>query len=166
LAAQVQQINVPSKDDLENTVSSYIAQGFVVSNRTTDSVTLFKKKEFNVLWAVIGFFLCLLPLIVYCIVYATQSDQMIVIRVGAVTGPAQVGSGDLTWSEDRQWWWDGTNWRDAAAELPPGAQLSDDQDSWWDGSSWRPVPTRAQAAQPAPPPPPEPEPGSEDPSDI
>jgi hypothetical protein len=157
LAAKVQQINVSSPAELENTVSSYIAQGFVVSNRTVDSVTLFKKKEFNVLWAVIGFFLCVLPLIVYAIVYATQSDEMIVVRVGPVTGPTQIASGDLTWSDDRQWWWDGAEWRDAASELPPAAQLSDDQRSWWDGSSWRPVPSAAPEEQIPPPPPPEPD---------
>jgi hypothetical protein len=136
VAASVQQVQVSSQHELESTITSYIAQGFVVSNRTPESATLFKKKEFNVIWAVVGFFLCLLPLLVYCIVYATQNDQMVMITIAT----AQGGS-ELTWSEDRQWWWDGERWRDALLELPPGAVLSDDRGTWWDGETWRSVPT-------------------------
>ncbi len=59
-------------------MTSYFAQGFVVANKTANSVTLQKRKEFKVLWAVVGFFLCVLPLIVYVIVYATQADVELV----------------------------------------------------------------------------------------
>ncbi len=142
MAASVQQVQVSSQHELESTITSYIAQGFVVSNRGPDAVTLFKKKEFNVIWAVVGFFLCLLPLLVYCIVYATQSDQMVMVTIRTATS-----GGELTWSEDRQWWWDGERWRDALLELPPGAVLSDDQSTWWDGKTWRPAPTPTAAAE-------------------
>ncbi len=153
MAASVQQVQVSSQHELEGTIASYIAQGFVVSSRTPESVTLFKKKEFNILWAVVGFFLCLLPLLVYCIVYATQSDQMVMVTI--MTTPR---GGELTWSDDRQWWWDGERWRDALLELPPGAVLSDDQATWWDGETWRPVPLPAgkggdEAGRSAPEPP-------------
>jgi len=154
VAAKVQQINVASSVELENTILSYIAQGFVVSNRTTDKVTLFKKKEFNVVWAIIGFFLCLIPLLVYCIVYASQSDEMIVITVGTGAVAGQLGGEGVTWSDDRQWWWDGTKWRDASAEMPPNVRLSEDEQSWWDGKAWRPVqsgPSESQAAPASPP---------------
>jgi hypothetical protein len=144
VAASVQQIQVSSQPELESTIVSYIAQGFVVSNRTPDSVTLFKKKEFNVIWAVVGFFLCLLPLLVYCIVYTTQSDEMVVVTIAAVQS-----AGQLTWSEDRQWWWDGERWRDALLELPPQAVISEDRGTWWDGESWRPVPTPVSIAEDA-----------------
>ncbi len=149
MAASVQQIDVASHQELESTIASYIAQGFVVSNRSAGSVTLFKKKEFNIIWAVIGFFLCLLPLIVYCIVYATQNDQMVIIKLGAASGSAiESTTGELTWSEDREWWWDGQRWRDAMRELPPDAVLSEDRRSWWDGKAWREAPTESGAAGP------------------
>jgi hypothetical protein len=144
VAASVQQIQVSSQPELESTIVSYIAQGFVVSNRNPDSVTLFKKKEFNVIWAVVGFFLCLLPLLVYCIVYTTQSDEMVIVTIAAAQS-----AGQLTWSEDRQWWWDGERWRDALLELPPQAVISEDRGTWWDGESWRPVPTPVSIAEDA-----------------
>jgi hypothetical protein len=138
VATSVQQINVGSSQELESTITSYIARGFVVSNRTSDSATLFKKKEFNVIWAVIGFFLCLLPLLVYCIVYATQNDEMVTVMVVQNPGIASAPSGgELIWSEDRQWW------RDTLLELPPGVVLAEDHRTWWDGETWRPVPAQA-----------------------
>jgi hypothetical protein len=144
---------VPSQDQLEQAVMSYVAQGFVVSTQTPDTTTMFKKKEFNVVWAVIGFFACVLPLIVYCIVYAAQSDKMVVIRVdpnvpasaalpfvtpAVVAAPA---NDELTWSEDRTYWWDGSTWINATATIPPGASVNDERGEWWDGVSWRPMPT-------------------------
>ncbi|MCW3019403.1 MAG: hypothetical protein JWN10_1711 [Solirubrobacterales bacterium] len=167
MAANVQQINVASQEDLESTIMSYIAQGFSVSNRSAESVTLFKKKEFNILWAVIGFFLCLLPLLVYCIVYATQNDQMIVIKVASTT----LGLGaatSVTWSDDRQWWWDGSRWRDTQLELPPDVILAEDGHTWWDGVEWRAVPaqdaetTEPRAEAPAAPLAPPPAPSARD----
>ena len=147
MAANVQQVSVASQEELESTIMSYIAQGFTVSNRTAESVTLFKKKEFNVVWAVVGFVLCFLPLLVYCVVYATQSDEMIVVRIASASLQAGAGS-DVMFSADRQWWWDGSRWRDTQVELPPGAVISQDADSWWDGVEWRPVP--AKDADPKP----------------
>lgn len=141
MAASVQQVNVTLQDELESTIASYIAQGFVVSNRTPEAVTLFKKKEFNVIWAVIGFFLCLLPLLVYCIVYLTQNDEMVIVKLAPLSSAAvKSAAGELTWSEDREWWWDGSGWRDTRIELPPAAVISEDQRTWWDGAQWRPVP--------------------------
>ena len=40
---------------MESMINGYIAHGFIVANRTPTSVTLSKRKEFSVLWAVIGF---------------------------------------------------------------------------------------------------------------
>lgn len=162
MAANVQQISVASQGELESTIMSYIAQGFTVSNRTTDSVTLFKKKEFNLIWAVIGFFLCVLPLLVYCVIYVTQDDEMIVIKIAA-TAPALGAAAGVTWSEDRQWWWDGSRWRDTQLELPPSAVLSEDKRSWWDGVEWRAVPvtdTEPHGNTPSPPPTSPPAPGA------
>jgi len=148
VAASVKQIDVASEQALESTIASYIAQGFVVSQRTQDTATLFKKKEFNIIWAIVGFFLCLLPLLVYCIVYATQSDEMVVVKVvSAAAGAIEAQAGKVRWSEDRQWWWDGGRWRDALIELPPGAVRSEDGASWWDGVAWRPAPTGEESGE-------------------
>ncbi len=43
-------------------------------------------------------------------------------------------------SPDRRYWWDGMNWQDTAARMPPGVPLSPDGGHWWDGASWRPRP--------------------------
>jgi len=146
VAASVQQVNVASPSELEGTITSYIAQGFVVSSRTPEAVTLFRKKEFNVIWAVIGFFLCLLPLLVYCIVYLTQNDEMVIVKLAPASRAAVESGGDeVTWSEDREWWWDGSGWRDTRIELPPGAVISEDKRTWWDGTEWRPVPGQTDA---------------------
>ncbi len=47
-----------------------------------------KRKEFSTLWAVIGFLVCVLPLLVYIIVYAASSDQVVEIRL------REAGAGD------------------------------------------------------------------------
>ena len=63
---------------MEQAITSYIVEGFVVVNKTATTATLQKRKEFKILWAVIGFVLCLLPLLIYLIVYATQPDAEVV----------------------------------------------------------------------------------------
>lgn len=42
---------------------------------------MIKKKEFSVLWAVIGLLICIIPLLIYLIIYATESDKVVEIRV-------------------------------------------------------------------------------------
>ncbi|MGD0833865.1 MAG: hypothetical protein ABSA40_05490 [Candidatus Dormibacteria bacterium] len=69
-----------------------------------------------------------------------------------------------TLSPDGKRWFDGSGWRDAAGEVPPGAPRSEDGGHWWDGAGWRPVPAapsrgagrgRGAGARGAPEPPPE-----------
>jgi len=74
----INRVQVPRNEDMESAIISYLAKGYVVANKTPTSVTLQKKKEFSVLWGVIGFVLCLLPLLVYLIVYAMKADVEIV----------------------------------------------------------------------------------------
>jgi hypothetical protein len=134
MGAKVSTVSVTTAEQMREVATGYVAQGFVVSTQTDVSTTMFKKKEFNVIWAVIGFFLCLIPLLIYCIVYAMESDQMIVIRVGFMAA-----AGELTWSEDRRYWWDGKTWIDAEHSAPPAAPRSEGGDYWWDGTQWRPT---------------------------
>ncbi len=77
-APSISKVLVSSPEQLESTITSYLAQGFVVANRTASGVTLQRNKEFKILWAVIGFLLCILPLLIYLIVYATKPDVEIV----------------------------------------------------------------------------------------
>jgi len=76
--SRIQNIPVDNANAMEQVITTYIAQGFVVVNKTETSATLQKKKEFKLVWAVIGFVLCLLPLLIYLIVYATQPDVEVV----------------------------------------------------------------------------------------
>jgi hypothetical protein len=105
---------------MEHTISSFIAQGYVLSNRTPSSATLFKKKEFSILWLVIGLLLCLIPLIIYLIIYASESDKMVQIYLAeAATAPrvAAPPSGQL--SSDGRWRWDGLQWVPVPPPPPP-----------------------------------------------
>jgi hypothetical protein len=52
---------------MESVITTYIARGFVVVNKTETSTTL-QKKEFELVWAVICFVLCLLPLLIYPVI--------------------------------------------------------------------------------------------------
>ncbi len=76
--SKVHSVPVSNADAMERVITVYIAQGFVVVNKTSNSATLQKKKEFKIVWAVIGFVLCVLPLLVYLIVYATQPSVEVV----------------------------------------------------------------------------------------
>ncbi len=78
MSSKVQRVTVPNIAGMEAAITSYVAQGFIVVNKTAQSATMQKKKEFKILWAVIGFILCVLPLLVYLIVYATQADVEVV----------------------------------------------------------------------------------------
>lgn len=83
MAAQVQVIEVHSPAEVDSAISAWVVQGYVLANRTATSATMVKKKEFSALWAVIGFLICVIPLLIYIIVYAADSDKVVEIRVAA-----------------------------------------------------------------------------------
>ncbi|HEV2755888.1 MAG TPA: hypothetical protein VG318_08950 [Actinomycetota bacterium] len=89
MAATVQTIRVQTNEQMENAIRSYIVQGYVIANQTESATTMIKRKEFSVLWAVIGFVLCILPLLVYLIVYATQSDSVVEIVIAGGASPSK-----------------------------------------------------------------------------
>jgi hypothetical protein len=119
--ATVQQVPVYSEAQMEQWITSYIAQGFMLSNRTPTGATLFKKKEFSILWLVIGLLLCVFPLIIYLIVYAAESDKMIQLYLAdPATASALVPPPSGQLSPDGLWRWDGSQWIALPAlEAPP-----------------------------------------------
>jgi hypothetical protein len=146
MSTKVSQVAVATPEQMDQTISSYIAQGFTVMNRGATTTTMFKQKEFKVIWAVIGFLLCLLPLLVYLIVYALEKDQMVEIKLLPAGYGGQEGA--IQMSGDGRYWWDGTAWQDVQSNVPPSAQRSDDGAWWWDGSTWHAVPGEAQSGPP------------------
>ena len=79
--AKSKMVYVANVGELEDKIPKYISDGYIVANRNADSVIMTKKKQFSILMAVIGFFLAVLPLVIYIIIYMCQSDKMIEIRV-------------------------------------------------------------------------------------
>jgi len=83
----ISKVHVRSTQDMETAILSYLAKGFVVAQKTPTSATMQKKKEFSIMWAVIGLVLCVLPLLIYLIIYAMQPDVEIV-EISVVDLPA------------------------------------------------------------------------------
>lgn len=141
-------LQASSPHDLETMTMSYIAQGFNVANKTPLQVTLVKRKSFSYFWAVIGFVFCLLPLVIYLIVYALESDQMVTITVVGAQPMANTGqlmppqpmtaSGALGMTQPANYM--------TAPRSPDGLY-------WWDGQAWQLVPQTGQlgAAEQQPP---------------
>jgi len=82
MASSIQQVSITDASQLEATVLQYVSQGFAVQSRTDTSVTLVKKKEFNIVVALLGFLFLLLGLIAYILYFAlVEKDQVVVITV-------------------------------------------------------------------------------------
>ena len=100
-------------------------------------------------------FLVLLVLVAAFIFRLVQRSRRTAIQATPIYGGPPVAAAApvaaVQMSDDRHFWWDGANWRDAEHEVPPVAQRSGDGNFWWDGFNWRPVadPT-AGGAPPAP----------------
>ena len=130
--AQGHELVVHDELQLTQTINTYVMQGFIVASRDAHSVTMIKRKQFNVVWAVVGFFFCLLPLLVYLVVYSMEQDQVVMIRLAAQPGLPKL-------SPDGRYWWDGAAWQDAERTAPPHAPRTPDGTMWWDGTRWRPL---------------------------
>jgi hypothetical protein len=162
--AGIASVGVGSERELETAIALYIAQGFVLSNRSSMGATMFKKKEFRIVWAVVGFFLCILPLLIYLIVYASQSDQTVQIQLVPAGSQSQLPAASAqmvgTRSADGQWWWDGTAWQQVPQQtstvqpsLPQPAATSDWLPAPDPGAepSGEPRPVTPPEAEPTPP---------------
>lgn len=136
--ANVRYAEVASHDQMQMEISRLIAMGFVVANQGPQSVTMIKRKEFSIPMLVIGLVLCLLPLLVYLIVYACQSDEVVEIRL---VDPARIqNQSGIQLTPDGMQWWDGAQWQSTLTSYPPQAVRSQDGNAWWDGRAWRPIP--------------------------
>lgn len=78
MASSIQRVSVPDTPALESAVLAYMARGYVVVERGAERAVLQKRKQFSLPWLVIGLLLCVVPLLVYLIVYATQPDAWVV----------------------------------------------------------------------------------------
>jgi hypothetical protein len=124
-------IQVSSKEELSQKVSMYLSQGFQIMVQSPTSVSLIKRKEFEMKWAVLGFLLCTIPLFIYLIYYANQNDRVVEIRL---VSPGPVGTYTPESSSPAS---------TEAAAAPGGStappQLSPDGTHWWDGTQWHRV---------------------------
>jgi hypothetical protein len=75
------QIPVTSREDLETTMTSYIAQGYTVMAQTETAIIMIKKKQLNMVWMIVGALLCLIPLIIELVRYSNDEDRIIEIKL-------------------------------------------------------------------------------------
>jgi hypothetical protein len=118
------QVPVATKDELESTMTSYVAQGFTVQLQTDTSITMIKKKELNMVWLIVGILLCFIPLIIELIRYSRAEDQVVVIKLQAspeVKLEAPGGEARIP----------------SQTNAPP--VVSEDGKSYWDGQKWQPI---------------------------
>lgn len=144
MATRTYNLLAPSPQDLETMTMSYIAQGYSVANKTPMQVTLVKRKEFSVFWAVIGFIFCLLPLVIYLIVYALQTDQMVTITVAGaqstpVTGQLALSQPLGPFAPSQPLTSSGALGASMSVNFET-APRSPDGFYWWDGQAWQLVP--------------------------
>lgn len=157
MAGNVRQVEVTEPEQMQLEITRLVSAGYTVANQNDRSVTLVKRKEFSIPILIIGFFLCLLPLIIYLIMYAFQKDQIVEIRLIdrpeskpyrasdhiALEGEAArvpIDAPVIQVSPDGLQWWDGAQWKDTASSYPQHAFHNPTGNEWWDGQGWHPVP--------------------------
>jgi hypothetical protein len=78
MASSIVRVGVPTPGALESAALSYMARGYVIVERSAERVVLQKRKQFSLPWLVVGLLLCIVPLLVYLLVYASQPDAWVV----------------------------------------------------------------------------------------
>ena len=111
MAVPAEVITVAGTAELDALVAAHAARGYEVVARTPGSATLVKRKRFSLFWVVVGLLLCLVPLVLYLVVYAMESDR--VVRV-VVAGSPEAGE-----AAGSRWEWDGWAWR-LVQDVPDG----------------------------------------------
>jgi hypothetical protein len=100
-------IAVPSPEALQAAVGSHLAQGYVIQAASANDVYLFKAKRFEPVWAVIGLALCVIPLLVYLVIYLLQQDQAVHVIVQRPPPPPRPPPQPAATTEP---YWDGNRW--------------------------------------------------------
>jgi hypothetical protein len=157
MASNTRHIEVNEPEQMQLEITRLVSDGFTVASQNDRSVTLVKRKQFSIPILIIGFFLCVIPLIIYLIMYAMQKDQIVEIRLIdrpeskpyrasdhiALEGEAArvpINAPVIQVSPDGQQWWDGSRWNDTVSNYPQHAFRNPDGSEWWDGQGWHPVP--------------------------
>jgi hypothetical protein len=98
---------VPSAEALHHAIRDLVGQGFIIRASTPYDAHLYKAKRFQPIWAVIGVALCILPLLIYLLVYLVQQDQSVYVvvqtRLPQPAPPPPV-------APRTQPYWDGNQW--------------------------------------------------------
>lgn len=122
-------MHVATPEEFQAATTRYLVQGFTVVAQDATSVLLLKKKEFNIIFAIVGFFFCVLPLAVYVIYYLTQSDQIVRITLAP---PAM-----SAWSTNPPP--PGGSLAQPGLPMTPAQVISPDGKYYWDGRAWQPI---------------------------
>ena len=85
-------ITVDSTDDMETVIANYAMKGFSITSKTSKRAVLYKKKEFSMLMAVIGFVMCVIGLVIYAILFSLKDDEVIEVVVSAPVADVIGGS--------------------------------------------------------------------------
>jgi hypothetical protein len=158
--ANVRYVDVTEPEQMQMEITRLVSAGFTVANQSNRSVTLVKRKEFSTPMLIIGLLLCVIPLLVYLIVYAFQSDRIVEIRLIDKPEATPYRASDhiavdgensmsveaaplIQLTPDGLQWWDGAQWQSTATSYPPHALRKPDGSEWWDGQAWRPIPMRS-----------------------
>jgi hypothetical protein len=97
---------VPSAEALQAAVMDHLADGYVLRASTAHDAYLYKAKRFEMVWALIGFALCVVPLVIYLFVFLLQQDQAVHLVVQLPPPPPS----DTTPAAGTEPYWDGSRW--------------------------------------------------------
>lgn len=137
-----------SKAEFDMTVQQYIGWGYGPRQITSDMAILFRPGSHKSLGC--GFVFWLLVFFPIAIIMAVSNanqaaESTVTIRLdtagGLVLPPPPSARPpmptELTMSEDRGFWWDGSTWVSTDQSSPPMAPQAADGTLWWDGEEWR-----------------------------
>lgn len=146
--AQHQQVVVTTKDQFDMAVQQYLARGYGPRQMTGELAILVRPGQQSSLGCAFWFWLFVFfPIaIVIAMNNGKQAGELsVTIRLDTAGGLAlgapapQVAPlpTELTMSDDRQFWWDGTSWVHVDQASPPMAKQTADGNLWWDGVEWQ-----------------------------
>jgi hypothetical protein len=112
-------IPAANPQQLDQLILSYVAQGYKLEMQTDTRALLIKKRELNIVWVLVGLFLCFIPLVIELVRYYKDEDLIVELRLTPVDGsgasepplpPGKVQGDEPHLSADGTQWWDGTQW--------------------------------------------------------